>query len=563
MNDRSLWWWLVVLALALLIVAFARQNPVVSPPDLFVGVRILHTQEHHGQALPIRGGNPPLDCGGLAARATLIAQQRADAQKNRLGVLLVDSGDILVGTPLSTVFRGEPDIIAMNAMGYDLMVPGNHEFDFEPREQRYKKLAELAQFPFVVANIEGFEHLGLAQPQPAFLIKRFGSLRVGIIGITHPNTPNSSSPPKGVIFSDAVSAVRRVLEQHRAEADIWVAVTHQENFRDLELLRAVPEVDVIIGGHTYGFRGIVTRDALDVLGNVAELIPDQPTEIERPNGIFVRAGEGPFLGRLGTALGQLDLIVDPKTKEITKARAANLLILPATEHNLKANVPVIAPDPQIEALLRPYLDELAVRVKEVIAQTTVDLEGRREIVRRQETNLGNLITDIYRERFGTDIAFQNGGGIRASIPAGAITIEQILTVLPFANTLTTFRLKGSELLLALENSVSQVEQGAGRFLQVSGMCLSFDREKPVGERVLKVFVGRQPLDPQATYSIAAPSFLANGGDGYTVFREQRSEFLDTQLIDADLVIEGLRQRESVSPQVEGRITEGGAKTACE
>ncbi|MCS7198584.1 MAG: 5'-nucleotidase C-terminal domain-containing protein [Candidatus Bipolaricaulota bacterium] len=561
MNDRSLWWWLVVLAL--LIVAFARQNLVVSPPDVFVGVRILHTQEHHGQALPIRGGNPPLDYGGLAARATLIAQQRADAQKNRLGVLLVDPGDILVGTPLSTVFRGEPDILAMNAMGYDLIVPGNHEFDFEPREQRYKKLVELARFPFVAANIEGFEHLGISQPQPAFLIKRFGKIRVGIIGITHPNTPNSSSPPKGVIFSDAVSAVRRVLEQHRAEADIWVAITHQENPRDFELLRSVPELDVIIGGHTYGFRGIVTRDALDALGNVAELIPDQPTEIEHPNGIFVRAGEGPFLGRLGTALGQLDLIVDPKTKKITKARAANLLILPATEHNLKANVPVIAPDPQIEALLRPYLDELAVRVKEAIAQTTVDLEGRREIVRRQETNLGNLITDIYRERFGTDIAFQNGGGIRASIPAGEITIEHILTVLPFANTMTTFSLKGSDLLLALENSVSQVEQGSGRFLQVSGLCLSFDRAKPAGERVLKVFVGRQPLNPEAIYSIAAPSFLANGGDGYTVFRERRSTFLDTQMIDADLVIEGLRARGIVSPQIEGRITEGGAKTACE
>lgn len=562
MNDRSLWWWLTALVLALLFVVFINPHVVVSPIDV-VGIRILHTQEHHGQALPVRGGNPPLDYGGLAARATLIAQQRADAQKNRLGVLLVDSGDILVGTPLSTVFRGEPNILAMNAMGYDLIVPGNHEFDFEPREQRYKKLVKLARFPFVAANIEGFEHLGILWPQPAFLIKRFGKIRVGVIGITHPNTPNSSSPPKGVIFSDAVSAVRRVLEQHRAEADIWVAVTHQENPRDFELLRSVLELDVIIGGHTYGFRGIVTRDALDALGNVAELIPDQPTEIEHPNGIFVRAGEGPFLGRLGTTLGQLDLFIDPKTKKITKALAKNLLILPATEHNLEANIPVVAPDPQIEALLRPYLDELAVRVKEVIARSTVDLEGRRELVRRQETNLGNLITDIYRERFGTDIAFQNGGGIRASIPAGAITIEHILTVLPFANTLTTFHIKGSDLLLALENSVSQVEQGSGRFLQVSGLCFGFDRTKPVGERVLKVFVGRQPLDLEATYSIAAPSFLASGGDGYTVFRERRTNFLDTQMIDADLVIEELRAREIVSPQVEGRITEGGAKTACE
>ncbi|MCI2429877.1 5'-nucleotidase C-terminal domain-containing protein, partial [Candidatus Acetothermia bacterium] len=241
----------------------------------------------------------------------------------------------------------------------------------------------------------------------------------------------------------------------------------------------------------------------------------------------------------------------------------NLLVLPSTKHNLEANISVVSLDPQSEALLQPYLDELAVRVKEVIAQIAVDLEGRREIVRRQETNLGNLITDIYRERFGTDIAFQNGGGIRASIPAGEITLEQILTVLPFANTLTTFQLKGSELLPALENSVSQVEQGSGRFLQVSGLCLSFDRKKPVGERVLKVFIGREPLDTEATYSIAAPSFIANGGDGYAVFRERRTGFTDTQMVDADVVVEGLREQEAVSPQVEGRITEDGAKTACE
>lgn len=562
MDNKSIWWWLAALALALLLLTFIRESDV-TPKSSFVGVRILHTQEHHGQALPVRGGNPPLDYGGLAARATLIAQQRADAHKNRLGVLLVDSGDILVGTPLSTIFRGEPDILAMNAMGYDALIPGNHEFDFEPREQRYKKLVELAQFPFLAANIEGFEYLGIAQPQPGVLIKTFGRVRVGIIGIANPNTPNASSPPGGVLFSDALSAVRKVLKQHREEADVWVAVTHQENQKDFELLRAVPELDVIIGGHTYGFRGIITRATLDTMGDIAELVPDQPTEIENPNGIFVRAGEGPFLGRLGTTLGQLDLLIDPKTKKIVKAIATNLLLLPATKHNLEANIPVVALDPQIETLLQPYLDELAVRVKEVIAQAAVDLEGQREIVRRQETNLGNLITDIYRERFGTDIAFQNGGGIRASIPAGEITLEQILTVLPFANTLTTFQLKGSELLLALENSVSQVEQGAGRFLQVSGLCLSFDSKKPAGERVLKVFIGREPLDPEAMYSIAAPSFIANGGDGYTVFREARAAFLDTQIVDVDLIVEGVRERGVVAPQVEGRITEDGAKTACE
>jgi 5'-nucleotidase len=560
MNSKSLWW-LAVLALSLLLLTFIRQSDV-TPNSSFVGVRILHTQEHHGQAQPVRGGNPSLDYGGLSARATLIAQQRADAQRNHLGVLVVDSGDILVGTPLSTVFRGEPDILAMNAMGYDALVPGNHEFDFEPREQRYKKLSELAQFPFLAANIEGWQHLGITDPNAGWLIKKFGTIRVGIIGLTNPNTPNSSSPPREVIFADPIETVQKVLEAHKQAADIWVAMTHQENYRDIALLQAVPQLDVVIGGHTYGFRGIVTRKTA-FSHEPTEIIPDQPTEIENPDGIFVRAGEGPFLGRLGTSVGSLDLIISSKTKKITKAIATNLLVVPATEHNLQSNVSAIVLDPRLDALLKPYLDEMTHRLEEVVGHAAVDLEGSREIVRRQETNLGNLITDMYRERLGTEIAFQNGGGIRASIPSGEITLKNILTVLPFGNTLTRFTLKGSEILLSLENSVSQMEQGSGRFLQVSGLCFSFDRKKPVSERVLKVFVGREPLDRERAYSIAANSFIANGGDGYMLFRDNRQEFLDTQLIDADVVTEALRERQVVSPQIEGRITEDGAKTACE
>lgn len=560
MNSKSLWW-LAALVLSLLFLTFIKQSAVIPKSD-FVGIRILHTQEHHGQAFPVRGGDPSLDYGGLAARATLIAQQRADAQKRRLGVLLVDSGDILVGTPLSTVFRGEPDILAMNAMGYDALVPGNHEFDFEPREQRYKKLSELAQFSFLAANIAGWQHVGITAPNPGWFIKKFGTIRIGIIGLTNPNTPHFSSPPREVIFADPIETVQKVLEAHQQAADIWVAITHQEHYRDIALLQAVPQLDVVIGGHTYGFRGIVTRKTA-LPDELPEIIPDQPTEIENPDGVFVRAGEGPFLGRLGTSVGSLDLIINPKTRKITKATATNLPVVPATEHNLRSDVSAIALDPRIDALLKPYLDEMTHRLEEVVGYAAVDLEGSREIVRRQETNLGNLIADIYRERLGTEIAFQNGGGIRAAIPSGEITLKNILTVLPFGNTLTRFTLKGSEILLSLKNSVSQIEQGSGRFLQVSGLCFSFDRKNPVSERVLKVFVGREPLNTERTYSIAVNSFIANGGDGYMLFRDNRQEFLDTQLVDADVVTEALRERQVISPQIEGRITEDGAKTACE
>jgi 2',3'-cyclic-nucleotide 2'-phosphodiesterase (5'-nucleotidase family) len=565
MKKRKLGWSLSIV-LVVLLCALGGLTYSQASTERLVGIRLLHTQEHHGQALPVRGGNPALDLGGLSARATLIASERIDAGKKNLGVLVLDSGDILTGTPLSSEFRGEPDIWAMNVIGYDALTPGNHEFDFEPKEPRFRALAGLAKFPLLAANVKGIEALAIAKPNPGFIIKKIENLRIGIIGITNPMTGEVSNPPAGLTFEDSIVTVKTILAEQKANADLWIALTHQETFRDLALLRAVPELDLVIGGHTVGFQGIVTRDAFkDPIDEktVPDLVPAQPTDVLNPNGIYVRAGEGPFFGRFGTVVGRLDIFFDSATKKIAKASSTNLLVVPATEHNKQAGVPTVALDAKIEALLQPFVAALNRRLKEIIGKTLVELNGRREDVRVRETNLGNLITDAYRVMQKTEISLQNAGGIRSSVRPGEIMRSDVISILPFGNTIVRFKIQGADLLTALENGVSQVEQKGGRFPQISGMCLSFDPSRPVGQRILKVFVGKKPLEPDATYTIATNNFTANGGDGYVSFRDRRSEFRDTESVDTDLFADYLRAQGTISPKLEGRITEGGAKTACE
>ena len=510
-----------------------------------VTITILHTQEHHGQVEPARPfrGN---DIGGVSARATLIQNIRRIVGSEN--VLLVDSGDILVGTPMSSVFRGEPDVLAYNAMGYDAAAVGNHEFDFEQKENRLQILMDLADYPLMAANVGGLDF----EPDPGFITKTVGGLTVLLIGIANPVTPSISSPKAGTTFADPAETVRQVIAAEGSDADLIVAITHEDSFRDVALLQAVPDLDVVIGGHTFGFRGMVTRGAFASPDDVPDAIPDQPTVLENPDGVFVRAGEGPFRGRLGTSLGWLDLVVE--NGQVVAAYSRNVPVVPDTEFNQGNDVADRTPlDSGIEAILQPFVDQLGVRLNESIGTTTVDLDGARENVRSRETNLGNFIADVWRLTQGTDIGLQNGGGIRNSIPAGPISLGDVLSVQPFGNTVVTFSITGQQLLEAMENGVSKVEEGAGRFPQISGMTLTWDGSKEPGSRVVEITVGGEPLDVNKTYSVATNSFVGAGGDGYTVFREA-TDFLDTQFVDADVTADFIREAGTISPMVEGRIT---------
>ncbi len=279
-------------------------------------------------------------------------------------------------------------------------------------------------------------------------------------------------------------------------------------------------------------------------------------------GRDVRAGGGPFYGRLGTALGRLDLTVEGGV--VTRARAINLPVVPDTPHNRRAEdgapppEALLAPAPVVLHLIRPFLDELRVRLDHPIGEAAVDLNGDRNDVRRRETNLGNLIADVWRATQGTDVGLQNGGGIRNSIPAGTITLAQVLSVQPFGNTVVTLSLTGAQLRAALENGVSRVEEGSGRFPQLSGVTLVYDSARPAGARVVEVRVGGRPLEDGRRYTLATNSFVGLGGDGYDAFGEAQN-VVDTQFVDAEVLADYIRRAGTVAPRVEGRIVDLAAR----
>lgn len=475
---------------------------------------ILHTSEHHGNLLPF-DTRAERGVGGVAARATLVAQVRQEVAN----VLLLDSGDILIGTTMSSAFRGEPDILAMNLMGYDAMAAGNHEFDYGL--EHFRRLRSLAKFPIISTSIRGRGQ----EIAPMFVIKRIAGLRVLIFsGIDEYTFPDTIHPNvvRDLEYFDAIGSARGLVRGFGPHVDLVVALTHMQTDQDLALAREVPQIHAIVGGHTEGFDGLLTAAG----GRPVEALDNPPT-------VFVKTH------RLGATVGRLDLTIEGG--RVRRAVARNL---PVTGR--------IPPDPQVAALVKDYEGRLQARFAEVIGRATILLDGERENIRARETNLGNLVADLMREYARAEVAIMNGGGIRGSFAEGPITLGDAFRVLAFDNTVVVLRLTGAQLREALENGVSQVEAGSGRFPQVSGLTFAFERARPAGQRITDVRVGGAPLDPARTYLLATNDFLAGGGDGYAVFRAGR-DVRDMQVLLRDLFVEHVRRTGTITARVEGRI----------
>lgn len=218
----------------------------------------------------------------------------------------------------------------------------------------------------------------------------------------------------------------------------------------------------------------------------------------------------------------------------------------------------IAPDPEVAALVKTYEDALDAELDVAVGTTSVELDSRRATVRTRESTMGNLIADAIRERLGADIGLTNGGGVRGdrTYAAGtALTRKDILTELPFGNVAVLIELTGAQLLEALENGVSRIEDSAGRFPQVSGLSFTFDAARAPGKRVSDVRIGTQPLDPARTYRVATNDFIYAGGDGYTALGQGRP-IIDAAgaTLMATMVMDYIAQRGTIAPKIENRIT---------
>ena len=477
---------------------------------------ILHSSEHHGVALPL---DHPDDSrvGGLSRRATLIEEIRGEGNP----VLVVDSGDILIGTAFSSWFKGAPDVHAMNAMGYAGMVAGNHDFDFGVGH--LQALAELAQFPLLCTNLVSKDR---PLPCQSSAVVKVGGWHVGLLGIVgRSNFPDTFSREavQSLSLQDPLMAIQQEATALRQQhpIDVMVLVTHQDTEEDLRLLEQASGVDVIIGGHTEGFDGLYATG-----------LHEPVSSHKFPGRIFVKTH------RQGRFLGRLDLTTE--FRSLSHARAENI---PVTQ-----SIPVHAP---VESIVESYRQRFSQEASQVVGHAQVRLNGERPAVRTQETNLGNLLADLLRDKLQTDVALINGGQIRGSLDAGPVTLGEVLSILPFDSSLVTLQLPGQVLLQVLEHGVSQWPNHSGRFLQVSGLRVRYDMAQLVGQRVREVLIDGKPLQPETVYSVATDVFVADGGDGFVIIGQAQTR-VDHQTPLRDVFLRAL-ERAPLQADLDGRI----------
>ncbi|MGG6314013.1 choice-of-anchor I family protein [Paenibacillus macerans] len=504
---------------------------------------VMHTNDTHAHLADV------------ARRAALVKQVRAEGGAS----LLLDAGDVFSGDLYFTKWFGLADLAFMNRMGYDAMTFGNHEFD-----QGTGVLADFvkkAQFPLVSSNIDFSKDSQIAPllkspatldasgPKTAaragvypYVVLDVDGHRVGVFGLTTEDTAETSSPGKNVKFNDAAkSAAATVLAMEKEGLDILIGLSHLGYARDQKLAAEVEGIDLIVGGHTH--------TKLDAPEIVTDNVHRTPTAI-------VQANEwGKFLGRV-------DLVFDEQGVLLTGAGQT-------TGSLIAVDPEKVAEDADAKKMLDPYNAELEELKKQVVGNAGIVLDGVRENVRSKETNLGNLIADGMlakaKQLKEADVALMNGGGIRAPIVEGEITMGELRTVMPFGNTLYVLDVTGQQLKAGLENGIGGAKSAdlPGKFPQVAGMRFKWDPAQPEGNRVYDVQIKQGesyvPLDSAATYRLATNSFVATGGDGYASFAEaieQGAYHEDLGYPDYEIFIEHVKSLGgTVAPAVEQRIVE--------
>lgn len=479
----------------------------------FPFITILHTNDFHGYLTGTDAKN-----GGIARIYTVVKEERS---KNP-NTILIDAGDHLQGANIVNFFRGQNVVEIYNAMGYTYATFGNHEFDWgkEVTQQRAKE----AKYTYLCANIIDTS-TGKTFAPKAFDTMEFSTLKLGFFGLNTKDLPILVNPKgiEGLKILDPIDTSKNMVEILKKEgADFVIVISHLGyndggEDDDLTLASSVSGINLIIGGHTH----TVLREATNV------------------NGVYItQAGDkGLYLGRI-----YLDF---ENTYTGSKLKNFRYSLIPITDS--------IKEDEFIKSLISPYEEKLKREMERVIGETLVDLDGERANIRSKETNLGNLIADMMRELANSDIAITNGGGIRASIKKGPIKIGDVYNVLPFDNLIVKLELTGKDILLALENGFSQIEAGAGRFPQVSGLTVKVNRKRPPMSRVIEVLIAGKPLDPNKIYTVATNDFMAAGGDGYSSFKNAKSSVWVTGNWMRDDFVEYVKKHTPLNPQVEGRI----------
>jgi 5'-nucleotidase len=533
----------------------------VAAPGADFDLTILHTNDFHGRVDQYnRNGarcseadeTAGLCIAGSSRLQTLVEEIRA-AETN---VLLVDAGDQFQGTLFYSLFKADVITDTMNAMGYDAMTIGNHEFDDGPAE--LARLADGANFPIVSANVDVSAEPLLDGKIAPYAVVNKGGEDIGIVGVTTPEAENISSPGPNVVFDDPVTSVQAAADTLTGMGiDKIVVLSHMGYEEDLALAAAVSDVDVIIGGHSHTFIYTPTApiyfydpqypqySALAPAGPYPTVVPSLDSE---PVLVVTAFQWGTFLGRLDVGFDATGIVTEFGGNPIYLDRDT-------------------AKSAAMETILDKYRPALEELINTEVGTTTVDLPilvGGAQICRLGECLMGNLVADAMLWKAneanpggGYQIAFQNGGGLRAPIMAGPVTMGDVLETLPFGNAIATFELTGTHVIMALENGLSRYPSANGGFAQVAGIKYYFDPAKPVGSRVTNVDVWNgtayEPLDPNHVYKVVTNDFMRKGGDNYTVFRDYAINPYDFGPALDEALADYFKAFSPVTPQIEGRI----------
>lgn len=432
--------------------------------------------------------------------------------------LLLNAGDVVHGTTFATISSGDSVVNVMNQMGFDAMTAGNHDFNYG--YQRLIELNEKANFPIFAANVVNEEGNNILD---ADSIIDVDGVKVGLFGLATEETKTKSSPAntEGLTFVNSIeTAKNEVAKLKNQGAEVIICISHLgEDKESVETSTMIAEnvegIDLIVDGHSH-------------------------TELQ--NGRYVGNTLIAQAKAHGYFIGDVTLLLDKNNKVVAK----NASLKPYSRMKyLHANKDTLD---QIEAVTNENKKVLDQKVGE----TKVDLIGARDMVRTSETNLGDFVTDAMIKATGADVAITNGGGIRESIAAGNITKGDVLTVFPFTNFAVTLEVKGSVIKDALEHGLSEAPNSAGKFPQIGGMVVKYDATKPAGQRVSEITIKGEAYDPEKTYTLVTNDFMAIGGDGYEMLKDQ------TKLAEYELISEifenAIREAGTINPESDSRLT---------
>lgn len=535
---------------------WADQNtePPTNPEEGAFELSVLHVNDTHGHVETF----PQL--------MTAVKEARSSRENS----LLLHAGDAFSGTLYFNEFLGKADLEFMNAMNFDAMTFGNHEFDLGSSPDGHKALKEFvegAKFPFITANADFSKdslfsgmfkdsYTATADQGEIYngIIKEIDGEKVGVFGLTTEETTKISSPGS-IAFENYIEEANKAVAAFEAQGvNKIIALTHigyDDNpnvDNDMLLAKNVEGIDIIVGGHSH----TKLTEPMIVDTNTVGSAKDAT--------LIVQAQEyGKFLGTIDVSFDGEGVVTEYAGELIEVAK--------------------VAPDEEGLKIIEPYKKRVEeVSNKEIGVELKAALESPRQSdestlsVRANETILGNLITDGMRAKAQkytekkVAMALQNGGGIRAAIPAGQVTVGQVITVLPFGNTLALMDVTGDELKAAFEASVKNAPKENGGFLHVSGGKVSYDSSKPVGQRIVSIELVNEDgtytkLAEDKTYTIATNAFTAKGGDDFDMFKKAYEEgrVTDLGLSDWENFAEHLTSGITIPSETEGRIVDIAVK----